>query len=478
MRIYLLTILACLSVLSTATLSRADEPDSKTPEVKADAKTAADSKLDTDSTDEVPIPGKKEKADKADKSDTTEKKPVPDAGPLADVVVLPPSKRSIQQAKLSTAAAKKNTAASATITPIATAPVAKAKPEPAPPPPVKSAVLSVHEPGYTTVLSGTLEKDLELGPLQSPVLIKGTLVVPAGITLKTKAGTVIHLKADPLAEKPAQPGTPDPTQSAVIWIWGSFLSEGITGNPIEIINQEKSDAALMMYGDRQNKLEGTRLKNVAITQSGGICLWTNCELLNMEHYSLAAGVGVFTCCSFRSCGGIFATYNIAPWSLMIRGNIFEKCAEGIILGGDPGESRLIVEKNSFIRTRGATLRAVQVSHGRNPQDKTKPVVEILIGENWYGTPVEEEIDMRIVDKKADAAIQARINTRPPADHPYSNIGVGLPASVIAAQLREQQTMQQNLLKAHLAAQQKAGPEKRPVGGMVSKLEISETNQKY
>src|SRR6185436_12457779 len=99
----------------------------------------------------------------------------------------------------------------------------------------------------------------------------------------------------------------------------------------------------------------------------------------------------FTHCTFRNCGGIFATYNIAPWSLLLRKNIFDGCRECVVLGSDPGEARLIVEKNHFLRTRGANIRVMKVKTSGDSDNavsdagKKPAALEFFIGENWYGS---------------------------------------------------------------------------------------------
>ena len=415
---------------SDTDLPHTDPQPKPKPKSEADAIPSADSNMPKD------LIGEQKKEPSVEQSEpplaAVDEAPKDD-GPLAEIVPLPPSKRSQTQLKtpsLIAATTSETKTEAKTIQSLAS------------PGPASRSVL--REPGYNLVLSGTLEHDLQLGPSQSPVLIRGSFVVPAGITLQAKAGTVIHLRADPHGEKPAQAGTPDSTQSAMFLVWGSLQFEGVTGNPVEFSNLEKEDASLLLYGAAQSKLDGTRIKGVAITQSAGVCLWTNCELFKVSHYSLAAGAALFTQCSFRECGGFFATYSLGPWSLLMRKNLFEGCREGVILGSDPGESRLIVEKNSFVKTRGACLRAMSAPGVKN----SKIGVEMLIGENWYGTAVPEEIDMRIVDHRNDPALRARLNTRPPAEQPYENIGAGVPMSVLAATLREQLTVQQTLLRAH------------------------------
>jgi len=350
------------------------------------------------------------------------------------------------------------------------------------------------EPGYTLVLSGVLDANLELGPEQSPVLVRGSLAVPEGLTLKIKAGTCIHLRANaaetpaksdttPLPPTPSRSGEgaggrpaaapsnattapPAPSPRAAICVWGTLLTEGITGNPVEMINQEKTPAALLLYSPAQNKLDGVRLKDVGVTQASGVCSWTNCEFTGSPHYALAAGAALFTHCSFRNCGGIFATYDLGPWSLLARRNLFDGRREGIVLGSNPGDARLVIEKNNFAGARGAYIRVMPLPKTKAPPDRDPDHVgqasslsysgefELLIGENWYGSALPEEAELHLVDRRIDPAVRARLNTRPPAERPYANTGAGVSAGVLAATLREQQAVQQRLLQAHPAPQPK------------------------
>jgi hypothetical protein len=187
-----------------------------------------------------------------------------------------------------------------------------------------------------------------------------------------------------------------------------------------------------------------------VTQSSGVCQWTNCEFTNVPHYALAAGAGLFTHCSFRNCGGLFAAYNLGPWSLLARRNLFDGCREGIVLGADPGETRLIVEKNNFAKTRGANIRVMNPVTSKGVADAKARAgdLDLFIGENWYGSMLLEEAEMRLVDRRTDPSVRARLNTRPPAERPYANTGAGVSATILAATLREQQAAQQKLLQAH------------------------------
>ena len=315
------------------------------------------------------------------------------------------------------------------------------------------------EPGYALVVSGTLQEDLELGPEQSPVLFRGAVIIPENIKLTLRGGAVVHLKADSAAKKAGEgspSGSPDPTQCAVVWVFGTLATQGVTGNPVELLNQEKCDASLLFYGAHESAIEGARLKGISFAQNGGTTLWINCEILGGGTYAMACGAAVVTQCTFRKFGGIFATYDAGPWSLLLRKNLFDSCREGLILGSDPGETRLIVEKNHFINTQGAHIRAMpRGDRGRKsaPADaraSKSPGLELLIGENWYGSAIPEEVDMRIVDSRVDSNIHARLNTRPPAGQPYANVGAGVSAQTLQTTLKEQQAVQQRLLQSQLA----------------------------
>ena len=389
--------------------------------------------------------------------------------PPAEIIPLPPSPRSVEQAKaaatpaapssaLKTADKKSKTINSES----AASEKSKAATADSPKSEKPASFRKPAEPGYVTVLSGTLTEDLELSPAMSPVLIRGTFIVPEKIKLSIAAGTVIHLRGDPDAPKvPA--GTPDPALSAVVWIWGTLNGSGVTGNPAELLNQEKADASLLLYGVNECRLDGLRLKGVSVAQNGGVALWTNCEFVGTGSYAMAGGAALISQSTFRKFGGIFATYNVAPWSLLVRRNLFEHCREGIIIGSNPGEARLVVEQNHFVGTQGAHIRALPLAKPKAAADGKKPEdMEVLIGENWYGSSVPEEIDMRIVDRRNDPSIHARLNTRPPANQPYSNIGAGMKTAVLDATKKEQQQLEQKLLQAQFAKEKSLTGQSRQV----------------
>lgn len=411
----------------TDVTARPEPPAAAKPAPKSNGKKPP--KLKPAETIEIPDP-----APAADKPAPAAKKVTtrPPVAPVlsdeapAEIVPLPPLKKSEPAKKTTNAAAPGS--ASKSVEPI-------------------PAALRKADGGYKYLLSGVLDTDLTLGAEHSPLAIVGALVVPANLTLTIKPGVVIHLLADPRAEKPAEAGAPDPTQSATLWIWGTLLAEGITGNPIEVLNQEKYAAALLLYGNNTSRIEGTRFKDVAIAQNGGVAYWTNCEVLGARHFAVASGAALLTHCSLRECGGLFATYNAGPWSLLVRRCLFDRCKEGIVLGSDPGDTRLIVEKNHFIGTRGAHIRAMPVALEKDAKGKAVDL-ELLIGENWYGTAIVEEADLRLVDRRSDPALRARLNTRPPADQPYPGTGAGVPATILSNSVKEQLPLQQKLILAH------------------------------
>jgi len=109
----------------------------------------------------------------------------------------------------------------------------------------------VTEPGYASVLTGTLLASTTLRAEALPHLIRGILVVPAKLTLKIEAGAIVHLRSDAGAAKPLQAGAPDPTKSAAVWIYGTLLIAGENGRPVEIAGQDKDNANLLLYGAEQ-----------------------------------------------------------------------------------------------------------------------------------------------------------------------------------------------------------------------------------
>jgi hypothetical protein len=308
----------------------------------------------------------------------------------------------------------------------------------------------ITEPGYASVLTGTLLVNTELNAETQPHLIRGVLIVPARVTLKINAGATIHLRSDVNAPKPLQTGVPDPSKGAAIWVYGTLLIAGDNGHPVEFAGQDKENANVLLYGAESSKIEGTRFKGTDVAQNGGVCQWINCEFNDSKYYALASGAGQFTHCSFKKCGGIFAAYEEGPWALLVRRCLFDNCRDGVLLNRDPGQACLLVERNNFIGTRGANLRAMP----RAGATSSKNAEELLIGENWYGTTIEEDIDRRIVDRRTEPTIKAHLNTRPPSEKPYANTGAGAPQTSIANTLNDQQNASTKMLAA-LVAKQKA-----------------------
>lgn len=305
-------------------------------------------------------------------------------------------------------------------------------------------------PKFKKVLAGAIQSDLELKLEDSPVLLRGNVTVPVNVGLKIKAGCVLVFES-----------------SASLWIWGSLRTEGSPGHLVEFRTKEQGSAALLFYGNGESRLEGTRLNLLSITQNGGSCHWSNCEFKGVRHYALASGNGLFTHCLFQNCGGVFATYNEGPWSLLMRKNIFDECKEGIILGGNPGLPHLVVEKNSFINTTGANVRVAPIvdASGNKDQRISRTSHELLIGENWYGTSQEEKIELRIVDRRTHPALKHRINIRQPAGQPYVNIGAGVSPAILASTLVEQAEIQKHLIQGQggtAQANQASGPKKTGV----------------
>lgn len=337
---------------------------------------------------------------------------------------------------------------------------------PAPPAPDTRLIVPVKpvtEPGYASVLSGTLTANTELNAETQPHLIRGVLIVPAKVTLKINAGATIHLRTDANAPKPLQAGVPDPFKGAAIWVYGTLLITGENGRPVEFAGQDKENANVLLYGAESSRIEGARFKGTDVAQNGGVCQWINCEFNDSKYYALASGAGQFTHCTFKKCGGIFAAYEEGPWALLVRRCLFDNCRDGVLLNRDPGQACLLVERNNFIGTRGANLRAMPRSGATN----SKSAEELLIGENWYGTTIEEDIDRRIVDRRTDPTIKAHLNTRPPSEKPYANTGAGAPQTSIANTLNDQQNASAKMLAA-LAAKQKARTALAPTGKEVVK----------
>ena len=61
-------------------------------------------------------------------------------------------------------------------------------------------------------------------------------------------------------------------------------------------------------------------------------------------------------------------------------------------------------------------------------------------------------------------MRARLNTRPPAEAPYSNIGAGVAPAVLSSTQREQQALLDRMLLAHPSSKASA-PDKTQVTTM-------------
>lgn len=356
----------------------------------------------------------------------------PDGLPPAEVVDLP-----VRIPK--TAAPHHDSAASAP------APVPKHA-APAVPPPS-------NVPGFKTILYGELAEDIVAGPEHSPVLVRGILIVPAGRTLTLKPGVVLEIRPDPAAEAAGKPGQPDATKAGQLWIVGQLLAEAQPGKTSRITGPETAppgtpQASIYFYGHAASRLEGARLQSVAVTQAAASkVLWLGCTFTNSQHYALASGAAVFEHCSFRQCGGIVAAYDQGPWALLALRCSFELCREGLVLGSNPGDDCLVFRHNNLTGTRGANLRAAPAGAPRRDAKGRALPLEVLVGENWYGTSEPEAVDAKVVDIRSNAKLNARLNIRPPAPQPYGNAGANLPAEALQKSLKELEPLHARLLAA-------------------------------
>jgi hypothetical protein len=306
-------------------------------------------------------------------------------------------------------------------------------------------------PGFKSLLCGELDQDLAIGPEHSPVLVRGACVVSAGRTLTLKAGAVLQLQPDPNLSPVDKPGQPDPSKAGQLWVVGKLVVQGQTGKPAAISGAnaaQGSQSGLFFYGQERSELEGVKLTDVSVTQSGsGEVLWTASEIQNARHYALAAGATVFEHTSFKRCGGLYAAYAGGPWALMAMRCSFEQCREGLVIGSDPGDDCLVFRNNALIGTQGANLRAAP-AHPPRLDTRGRPVTaELLIGENWYGIAEPEVVDAKIVDVRSDPKIAMRLNTRPPSPQAYAHTGVNVPAEVLVKSLKELEPIRTRLLAA-------------------------------
>ncbi|MBE7467181.1 MAG: hypothetical protein HS116_27220 [Planctomycetes bacterium] len=309
--------------------------------------------------------------------------------------------------------------------------------------------------GYRMVLGGTLTRDTTLTADQSPVLVRGSLVVPAGRTLLLKEGAKLYLQPDLLAPRPLQAGAPDPTQQGMLWIYGRLLTDGLSKDRVALQGSGARNAALFLYGREASELRGADLLDVAVTQRGGSAQWLGCRFTRAEHYALARGAALFVHTTFERCGGVLATYDAGPWALLARRCLFEHGREGIVLGSNPGADALHIEQNHFVDLAGAHLRALPV--------QIKSPMEVLIGENWHGTSIPEQIDARIVDRRSDRKLNARLNTRPPAEAPYDEAGADVPLKALARTYQDAGASREAMLQ-HYARREKEMASKAQAAG--------------
>jgi hypothetical protein len=305
--------------------------------------------------------------------------------------------------------------------------------------------LALRVPGYKMVLAGQLTQDLEITAANSPALIHGALVVPSGRTLSLKAGAILHLRPDPKATAPTQKGEPDARSVGALWIGGRLLADGLDGTRIEIGAEKGQAGGLFFASTEMSELRGANLKRIGITQSSGGVQWLGCELMDTPHYALAGGAAFLVHCSLRRNSGIFATYDTARWALLVNRCAFEDCREGLVFRQAVTAQQLLVEGNSFERTTGANLRALPDTPSASSKKTSRP--EILIGENWYGTATPEQIDARIVDRRSQKNIRLWLNTRPPAEQPYKDIGAAVPVETMARSLQNLEPTRVKMLKS-------------------------------
>lgn len=356
----------------------------------------------------------------------------PDGLPPAEVVDLP-----IRIPK--TAVPRHDSAASAP------SPVPKNTAPAAPPP--------SNVPGFKTILYGELAEDIVAGPEHSPVLVRGILIVPAGRTLTLKPGVVLEIRPNPAVEAADKPGQPDATKAGQLWIVGQLFAEAQAGKSSRIAGPETAppgtpQASIFFYGNAASRLEGTRVQAIAVTQSAtSKVLWLGCTFTNNQHYALASGAAVFEHCSFRQCGGIVAAYDQGPWALLALRCSFEQCREGLVLGSNPGDDCLVFRHNNLTGMRGANLRAAPAGAPRRDAKGRALPLEVLVGENWYGTSEPEAVDAKVVDIRSNAKLNARLNIRPPASQPYGNAGANLPPDALQKSLKELEPLHARLLAA-------------------------------
>ncbi len=281
---------------------------------------------------------------------------------------------------------------------------------------------------YKLILTGQLDRDLVIEASQSPVLIQGILVIPKNRTLFLKPGVEIHIR----------PGRPSSSQEKTtskhkssdqvgqLWCLGKILADGLTGKDILIQGAPDERTEIFFYGQEQSELRGVNLTWISVTQNAGSVQWIACRLAAARHYALSSGAAVFLHCDFNRLGGIMATYDNGQWGLIASHCRFNSCGQGVVFATNPGADALIIDHNNFINTDGPVFRAWPLE----PKNKKKVWQEFLIGENWYGTNIPEQIDARIHDYRTDRALKARINTRAPAEAPFKDTGANVSAATL------------------------------------------------
>lgn len=263
--------------------------------------------------------------------------------------------------------------------------------------------------GYKLIISGRLHKDLVVDKKHSPCLVQGSLVIPKGRTLALMPGSELRILPDADNSKAKS--------RAQLWCQGRFLADGLEGGAVRISGPDTGSAEIHFSSSSHSELRGVRLSGISITQMSSNVHWIGCVFDKSPYYAVASGAASFIHCTLRECGGILATYDKGKWALLVRRTSFEECEDGIVLGNDPGRKALDVKENSFTGTRGAHLRAWPKNGSA-----TGTWREFLIGENWYGTTIPEQIDLKIMDGRTNRAIRARINTRAPALQAYRDCG--------------------------------------------------------
>jgi hypothetical protein len=299
-------------------------------------------------------------------------------------------------------------------------------------------------PGYKLVLAGELRRDVVLGPEHSPAAVCGVLVVPTGKTLFLKNGATLQLLPDPRAAAAAKPGSPDPRRSGVLWINGRLLADGLA-RAIELSAPQGSPGAIYWQGRELSELRGVRVRRVAVAQSSGVVQWLGCELSDGQHYALAGGSAFFIHCRLRRWGGVLAAYPQSSCALLVSHCIFDGCQEGLVFRESLGRHRLLVEHNSFVDARGPVLRALPCAATQPPR-RLRSVPELLIGENWYGTAVPDQIDARVLDRRLEPKALLWIITRPPAERPYADAGPDVPLSTLAQTLKSLEPARSRMLQ--------------------------------